>query len=613
MFPRRWLVVVLLVLQAGLLVPIGWVYSPVYNEEGHLASGIIHLRIGEFSACRVNPPLIRSVAALPLVFEHNSKLIETFGIAGAFPHQRWEYAAGRYFLEENKSHWIQYLRTARSTCLIFAMAGLLCCYHWSRQCYGGFCGITAATLWLVSPYILGHGATLMPDVPSAALGVAAVYSFWRWLKHPAWLEIVVAGVVLGLAELCKFTLLILYPLLPIIWLAYRIPEWRAHALTWHNWLRQASMLIVLFLTSIFVINCGYVFEGTFTPLEEFRFQTTMFTGLESLDEVPPDGANRFTGTWLGSLPIPLPANMVQGIDTQRYDFERGLPSYLYGTWQDHGWWYYYLYALAIKTPLGTWLLIIMALGVTIFERNYNVAWRDEMVVIVPGLAIFIFVSSQTGFSVHSRYVIPAMPFLFIWASKVVRVFRMQPLNRKQLTIATICVIAITWSVASSLWVYPHSLSYFNELVGGPRGGPRHLLGSNVDWGQDLFYLKRWLMEHPEVQLDGMAYQGSLPVALSGISPAPHPTPGPIHTNGRFSGLDDQLGPKPGWYALSVNHLYDRMGRYNYFLRLKPVAMAGYSIYIYHVTLDKANRLRREFGLSELPAADWHLDIQSSSG
>lgn len=45
-----------------------------------------------------------------------------------------------------------------------------------------------------------------------------------------------------------------------------------------------------------------------------------------------------------------------------------------------------------------------------------------------------------------------------------------------------------WILGSSLWFYPHSLSYFNELVGGPANGPRHLLGSNVDWGQDLRYL-----------------------------------------------------------------------------------------------------------------------------
>lgn len=44
-----------------------------------------------------------------------------------------------------------------------------------------------------------------------------------------------------------------------------------------------------------------------------------------------------------------------------------------------------------------------------------------------------------------------------------------------------------WFVASSLWLYPHSLSYFNESVGGPLNGADHLLGSNIDWGQDLLY------------------------------------------------------------------------------------------------------------------------------
>lgn len=45
-----------------------------------------------------------------------------------------------------------------------------------------------------------------------------------------------------------------------------------------------------------------------------------------------------------------------------------------------------------------------------------------------------------------------------------------------------------WFLASSLWIYPHSLSYFNESMGGPLNGPEHLLGSNIDWGQDLRYL-----------------------------------------------------------------------------------------------------------------------------
>jgi hypothetical protein len=50
--------------------------------------------------------------------------------------------------------------------------------------------------------------------------------------------------------------------------------------------------------------------------------------------------------------------------------------------------------------------------------------------------------------------------------------------------------SLCWFVTSSLWIYPHSLSYFNESIGGPLNGPQHLLGSNVDWGQDLRYV-RW--------------------------------------------------------------------------------------------------------------------------
>ncbi|HEX7446153.1 MAG TPA: hypothetical protein VF306_01335 [Pirellulales bacterium] len=69
--------------------------------------------------------------------------------------------------------------------------------------------------------------------------------------------------------------------------------------------------------------------------------------------------------------------------------------------------------------------------------------------------------------------------------------------------------------------------------------------------------------------------------------------------------------QPGWYAVSVNFLYgyphivsDGIGNkpfldrayYSYFRRFEPAAMAGYSIYIYHLTtadLAEAGGLRPE--------------------
>jgi hypothetical protein len=42
--------------------------------------------------------------------------------------------------------------------------------------------------------------------------------------------------------------------------------------------------------------------------------------------------------------------------------------------------------------------------------------------------------------------------------------------------------------------------------------------------------------------------------------------------------------------------------YGYFRHFRPVGRAGYSIYIYHIDRDEANRVRRELGLPELREA-----------
>ncbi len=64
-----------------------------------------------------------------------------------------------------------------------------------------------------------------------------------------------------------------------------------------------------------------------------------------------------------------------------------------------------------------------------------------------------------------------------------------------------------WFLASSLVIFPHSLSFFNEAIGGPLNGPEHLLGSAVDWGQDLRYLTKFQDKSAEYRIC-LAYLGS---------------------------------------------------------------------------------------------------------
>jgi hypothetical protein len=592
-------------------VPASNQYSSVYNEYGRLASGQINLISGDFSPFHVNPPLANMIGALPSVFlnaEYAAPADMGYSHFG-----RSEYKANDVFVKKNSNH-RELLVYGRIALSVFLVIGLIVCFVWSNSQSKRFSAFAVGLLWIFSPYILGHGTLVSPDVPSAALAVTSVYFFWKWLKRPEMLEAFLAGMILGLAELTKFTLLIFYPLFIAMWLLYRLPEIKT--LTKNHWFQQTKQLAVTFVLSVLIINMGYLFEGTGKFLGSYRFQTTLFTGCKTLADVPTSGGNRFEKTPLAYLPILLPSNFIQGIDAQRLDFERGLPSYLRGEWAKHGWLHYYLYALLIKTPLGTIGLFLLAIFCTFFQKGYNANWRDEMIVLLPGIVLLAFVSSQTGFSVHSRYVIPALPFFFLWMSKVGKAFTM-----KRPVVATLASVLLVWSIFSSLWIYPHSLSYFNELAAilptpedknypkpppeisetawqkktfwqktkrlldaGPRNGARHLLDSNIDWGQDLFYLERWYQKHPEAKNMRVAYWGSYPLELTKL-PSQNMTP-----------AND---PQPGWYALSVNHLYAREKQYRYFLNFEPVDKIGYSIYIYYIAPEDANRVRREIGLSEI--------------
>ncbi len=248
-------------------------------------------------------------------------------------------------------------------------------------------------------------------------------------------------------------------------------------------------------------------------------------------------------------------------------------SYLNGTWRRGGWWYYYIYALAIKVPVGTILLFALAIAISCDRRRaYLLSVRDELVVIVVPLAVLVLVSWQSGINIGLRYALPAFPFFFVWMSKVAGAFVL-----RRGAVACAVVLAGSWSAVSSLTVYPHSLSYFNEFVGGPRNGHLHLLNSNLDWGQDLLYVQRWL-ESSDVEAAHLAY------SIDYINP-------------EDLGLRVERARRQnvveGWYAISVNHLHGRGGYYAYFANRAPTTTIGYSTRVFYVSEAEAAAWKQE--------------------
>ena len=181
-------------------------------------------------------------------------------------------------------------------------------------------------------------------------------------------------------------------------------------------------------------------------------------------------------------------------------------------------------------------------------RSANAPWQDELTILIPLLTIFIFISSQDGFSIHPRYVVFVLPLLYIFASKVAS----SRVNKKW--VSELTAVLLAWVVGSSLSFYPHSMSYFNELSGKPTNYPKYLLGSNIDWGQDAYALKTWVEANPDAKPLYISYSTPIPLEKLGIK-----SEGTVPSE-----------PPVGWMVVGVNDLCTRDGKLDWLIIQFPM-------------------------------------------
>lgn len=205
---ERAFVIALLVAHAGLLL-----YSLRQNfvtvdETGHLVAGISNWDTGGFTLYRVNPPLPRMLAVLPVLIanpERNYRNLKDD------PGLRTEWRVGRDFMVANASEYFDLMCMARLVGIAWSLLGGYLIYSWARRLYGGVAGCLGLGIWSFGPNVLGHAQLMTPDIPATVAGLAATYIFWCYLRSPSWKLAIFSGLMLGVAELTKFTLLVPRP------------------------------------------------------------------------------------------------------------------------------------------------------------------------------------------------------------------------------------------------------------------------------------------------------------------------------------------------------------------------------------------------------------------
>ena len=122
------------------------------------------------------------------------------------------------------------------------------------------------------------------------------------------------------------------------------------------------------------------------------------------------------------------------------------------------------------------------------------------------VAIFLFVASWKAHNLGVRYILVIYPFLILFVSGFIGRFLHFDIStlrhlKTKIKIVPILILVLTgWYLYSAISIYPDYLAYFNELVGGPDNGYKHLDDSNIDWGQDLKRLAQYQKNNPGLKV-----------------------------------------------------------------------------------------------------------------
>ncbi len=557
------------------------------DEGVHLSAGYSYLLTGDFRMNMEHPPLAKVLSALPLALLGDS-LNSPFSADSWESHNQWQFA--KDLLYDNTYHADFLFLLGRLPIMLLSLVLGIYVYRFARELWGTLPGLLSLTLYAFSPTVIAHSRYVTTDLAVTAFSFITIYYFYKYLKTDKQRLLLLTGVFFGMAQATKFSALIMAAVIPLLYLIYLVitkQQWPIKQILRHG----VITLGIIYILGGVVVWASYGFEvkkpvqnPDIAALVQQREQISARGDAVNQDELiqkavsitDPDtfiGGGILHITKKVSLPCISYLNGIGKLFVHNY---YGHTAYLLGHYSEMGWWYYFPLAFALKTPIPILLSVAVLIIAAVLHLYRGIVpsrhvssmprWRLwPWFLGLPPLIYFLF-SMTSHINIGVRHLLVIFPFIFTLTGWIIS----HRLHGKQRIIRnTILCVLMSWYISTSLFIYPHYLAYFNELAGGPAHGPQYLVDSNIDWGQDIKHLKKFMLAH-DISYVCMSYFGQTELDTYGIDYRYIPD------QAHYQGIDriDCV------VAISVTSLLSKDGAYWWLRQFEPDARIGYSIYVY---------------------------------
>ena len=380
--------------------------------------------------------------------------------------------------------------SGRLSTIAFSLGVGFICFAWAWALYGMWAGLVALGLYVFEPNLIAHSRLITTDIYATGTITLALYLFWRFSNNPSLSSGGIAALALGIAQIAKYSAIILYPILLLLVVIRFWPSLtkkmrgRDYAAVGGSLTSFLLYGIIFLFTSLIVINVGFLYNRTWTPFGEFDFRSSRIQTIQERSRA------------LASLPVPGPYPYLEGLDWVFFNEQTGTNFgniYLFGETNDSdGFPGYFLIASLFKVPLP--ILLLFAISFLDWLKTFNAAEfrRNEMYLLIPAGIFAIYFNFLFSAQIGIRFFLVTFPALLIFSSRILRKWDLHPRALKY----TLPVMGI-YLIASVFSYFPHYLSYFNELVVDRKRAYKLVADSNIDWGQNRATLDQFLARNPD--------------------------------------------------------------------------------------------------------------------
>ncbi|PIZ56897.1 hypothetical protein COY23_02300, partial [bacterium (Candidatus Torokbacteria) CG_4_10_14_0_2_um_filter_35_8] len=490
------------------------------DEVSHIPAGYYYLKTQSYFINPEHPPIIKDIAALPLLIldpflpEITKEEMPEFHEPSfpykdtVFPYEQetsnnqWYW--GRLFLFNMKSNPDVITFWSRLSIITFNTIFLYLLYLSLSKLWGKKASLLGLFLITASQFSIAHVSLVTMDFMSSILQIIGIIWFAIYLKKyinkERTLKPFLSTILfLALALLTKFSSVIILPAVFLSGLIYIYVTQKS----WKELERYLLKFICLTIAVFFIISIFYAFHVQNMDNDDMiiQLQKNYPKGF------PEIGFNILKGIIKSNVVTKGLVEYVVGVFMVKSRVEGAFQN-IYFLGEVHGsegagiWYFPVLYFT--KLSLGLLLLIIFgsitaiwrfaAKKITFKEKIKNLVINPLSFSLFVFAFIYLAIALTSKFQIGLRHIMPVVIIIFLLTARIIDLYWNKKIlvSLKTKHVFFACAFLMTLSTSLS---FPDYLSFYNFFGGGAYGGYKIATDSNYDWGQDVKRLATWKEEN----------------------------------------------------------------------------------------------------------------------